>query len=144
MAWITTGYIDAFLGAEVRAELFSDTTTTAGAVTTLINSAQAVVEAALRHVGYTPPTTANEDLKLATLGQFVALAYGRPSKNLPIPESMDRFVQMAVDIREGDLQPEGLTPDQQGARGGAKFTQSDPDVDGAKTQRATRDELSGF
>ena len=143
MAWIDTTYIDSFLSEELRTELFTDETGTPS-VTTLIDAAQAIVEAALRHTGYPVPETANNDLKLATLGQFVAMAYGRPTKELPIPASVERFVGMAQDIREGNFQPKGLTPDQQGAHGGVKFTESNPDVEGAVTQQATRDNLSGF
>lgn len=144
MAWIDTAYIDSFISTEVRTELFTDETGTPS-VTTVIDAAQSIVEAALRHVGYTPPTTtAENDLKLAVLGQFIALAYARPSKNLPVPDSVAPFVAMAQDIRDGLLQPAGLVADQLGAHGGVKFTESDPDVTGSKPQRATRDELSGF
>ena len=143
MAWIDTTYIDVFLSEEVRTDLFTDETGTP-AVTTAIDAAQSIVEAALRQVGIDPPATANNDLKLATLGQFVAIAYGRPSKNLAIPESLQRYVGMAADIAEGRFQPKDLTPDALGAHGGVEFTESDPDVDGAAVQRTTRDDLAGF
>lgn len=143
MAWIDTTYIDTFLSTEVRTELFTDESGSPS-VTTAIDAAQSIVEAALRQVGYVPPSTANDDLKLATLGQFIAIAYGRPSKNLAIPESLSRFVGMAADIAEGRFQPKSLTADALGAHGGVEFTESDPDVDGAAVQRTTRDDLAGF
>ena len=143
MAWIDTTYIDSFISQELRSELFSDVSGTPS-VTTLIDAAQSIVEEALRHTGYDVPATANNDLKLATLGQFVALAFGRPTKNIPVPESVERFVGLAELIRTGQFQPKGLTPDQLGAHGGVQFTENDPDVTGAKVQRATRDDLAGF
>ena len=144
MAWIDTTYIDSFISTEVRTDLFTDEAGSPS-VTTVIDAAQSIVEAALRNAGYTPPTTtANNDLKLATLGQFLRLAYSRPSKTLELPEAYDGIVAMAQAIAVGDFEPKGLTVDQLGAVGGAEFTESDPDVTDAKTQRATRDELSGF
>ena len=141
--WIDTTYIDTFLSTEVRTELLNDETGTP-AITTIIQAAQSRVEAALRHAGYTPPATANPDLQLATLGQFISLIYSRPSKSLPVPEGLTSYVEMEQQIRNGELQPKGLTPDQLGSHGGVEFTESDPDVDGSAKQFSTRDDLAGF
>lgn len=141
--WIDTTYIDTFLSTEVRTDLLTDESGTP-AITTIIQAAQSRVEAALRHVGYTPPSTANPDLKLATLGQFIALIYSRPSKSLPIPEGLAEYVDMEQQIRDGNFQPKGLTPDQGGSHSGSQWTESDPDVDGAATQRSGRADLAGF
>lgn len=142
--WIDASYVNNFLSSEVRAELFTDESGTPD-ITVLIGAAQSKVEAALRFAGYEiPATTTNNDLKLAVLGQFLPLAYARPSKGLEVPEEYDSFVALADDIRAGELQPKGLTPSAIGAVGGIEFTESDPDVDGASTQFSTRDDLAGF
>ena len=142
--WIDATYVNTFLSAEVRSELFTDESGTPS-ITTMIEAGQSIVEAALRHAGYTPPTaSANPDLKLATFGQFLLLAYARPSKALPVPQEQQHLTEMAEQIRTGDLQPKGLTRDPLGGVAGLEFTESDPDVDGAATQWSGRDDLADF
>lgn len=149
MAYIDTSYIDAFLGPEVRQELFTDNGTyDSTRVDTVIAAADGRVVQALKSAGYTPPAvasgTSDEVIKQASLGQFILMAYRRPTKSLSIPTDLRQYIDVLGGIYEGTIRPSTLTPARIAAVGGVKINETDPDVSGSRAALFRREDLADY
>lgn len=106
--FLTTTYVDALLGNKVRVALFTDGETykTAAFVGTA-QAATASIQQAIKSAGYAVPTsTTDEYIKLATLGEFVVMAYGRLDKKAKLPEDWYKspMGRARADILSGDAE----------------------------------------
>ena len=131
-AYLNTTIIDAAIGTDTRLALTDNDPTT---LSQLIALASSVVDAALSNAGHAVPLTdAIADLPgvvhIATLGQFMILAYQR--KGLEVPESARTATGILNAIAKGDVPIPGKTPEAQEAVGGGEFTDSDPDSEEGK------------
>lgn len=138
-AYIDSDYVDAMIGADVRAKLFDDGSGYVSSILTVqINAASALIKAAALNAGYTlGDSTTNDTIKIATFGQFIGLAYNR--KGLIPPEEYRSTIAMAEQIRTGVLPIPGDSPLPRDAVGGVKF--SDSDATTGKPALFTRDNL---
>ncbi len=126
-AYIDTDYIGYHIKAEVLTGLFTDAGVyVSAAVTQVITTASERVKLAGEQAGYSmsSTTTTDEMIKQATLGQFLAMAYGR--NGLPVPEQFYTEVRLADAIRTGTVKLTG-TASAAMAVGGISVTSSDPD-----------------
>lgn len=149
MAYIDTSYIDAFLGPEVRQELFTDNGTyDSTRVDTVIEAADDRVFQQLKTAGYTPPPVASGTsdgmIKQASLGQFILMAYKRPTKSLDIPPDLRQYVDVLGAIFEGRIIPTTLKASRIGAVGGVKINETDPDVSGSRAALFRREDLADY
>lgn len=96
--YLDTDYVDAHLGSNVRAKLFTPSggSYSSANFNTLAQAATSVIENSLRQSGYAVPTatvsqvsTVAEYVKLATYGAFRELASARPEKSLALPENWE-------------------------------------------------------
>ena len=121
MTYITATYCRVMLGT-TTVNALTDTTT--GVLTQLIAAADAVVVGAVQHAGYVAPSTTtgtpNPDVRLASFGQWVAMAYAR--KGIDIPAQWKQAVELADRMRNGTHAPNGLVPNAQNAVGGSQFS----------------------
>lgn len=146
MAYITQSYIEAFLGSEVLTELFTDDGAyNSNHVNTVIEAAESRVKQALKAAGYTPPSTTTTDgvIKQATLGQFIIMAYNRPTKSLEIPTTFRQYIGVMQALYEGTIRPETLTPDELAGVGGIRVKRRNADGDELKSV-FSRDDLAGY
>ena len=143
--YLTSAFIRAHLGTGYESAV---TSITGVSQTTLIESATAVIQTALRNSGYSPPATetatdVEEYVKLATLGCYRELLASVPEGSIPLPENWAQHpAKLAYTaILSGDARL-AATPAIDTAVGGWSF--SDTSSDGDRPQRASRDELSGY
>ena len=124
--YIDTDYIDAHIKSDVRTALFTDSGAySSTAIAQVIVTASERVKLAGEQAGYSMGSTSTDEMvKQATLGQFIALAYGR--NGLPIPEQFYTEIRLADLIRDGKIKLSG-TPASEMTVGGSYFTPSDPD-----------------
>lgn len=147
--YITATYIDSFVGADVRAALFTDS---AGDYSPTIlgvqiNAASALIKAYAKNSGYDlGDTTTDDSVMLATLGALMRVAYSRPDKNVAIPEGFGEHPATLayLGILSGDMPILSATPNVGAEVGGFQFTESDPDVTDAVVRRTSKTELAGF
>jgi hypothetical protein len=125
MAYIDTTYVDNALTSAVRLKLAPDSTV----FDQLVAMAEARVNSALEHAGYQAPIvgTASNDVKLATYGVFLKLAYARAQ--LDPPDRDEWLLSLADAIREGTYPVVGVTPSPSAGVGGVLFTESDASID---------------
>jgi hypothetical protein len=155
--YLDTTYVDAYLGASVRAALFTDE---GGAYSstnfnTVAKAATSLVETALRNSGYTVPSatvstcsTVAEYVRLAAFGAFVDLAYNRAEKRLKIPQDWNTHPAKTAyrAIIDGDANLD-LTLSVVGAIGGFTFSITDDDTsssDGGRHHTFSRKNMSGY
>lgn len=145
--YIDATYIQAHLGSGYEAAAVA----TSGIVrVTIIEAATAFVQGKLRNSGYSPvstedPADVEELVKLATYGAYREMLATIPEAAVALPENWNAHpARMAyVDLVNGELQL-AATPSNIAAVGGWQWSESDPDVDDALVQRASREELEGF
>ena len=144
--YIDATYVRAHLGTAYDAAVVGITGVSA---TVLFESATSVIQTAMRNSGYSPPSDepadAEEFVKLATLGCYRELLASVPEGSIPLPENWSTHPSKIAyaAILSGDAKL-AATPTVADAVGGAQFSESDPDVDGSRPQRASREELSGW
>lgn len=145
-AYLTTADVDALIGTNERQAMFSDDNTVAGYSATYFTAlntfASAIVQSAAKNAGYELGATTTDDVvKMATLGQVIAMVYGR--KGLPIPSLWQPFVDMRNELLNGNLplvaEPETIT----GVGGFTWSDQSETATD-AKPQIFSRSKLDGY
>ena len=147
--YITSAYVDAWFGEDVRTSLFTDS---AGAYSATIfgvqvDGASALIKAYAKNSGYDiGDTTTDDTVKLATLGALMRTAYSRPDKNIAPPDGIDQHpaVIAYLGILSGDMPILSATPNVGAEVGGFQFTESDPDVTDAVVRRTSKTELAGF
>jgi hypothetical protein len=94
------------------------------ALTQYIAMASALVDTALVNAGYEVPTSANDTVKLATLGAMLPLIYGGRA-GIQVPEGLaTQAVGLWKAMATGEVQIPGMTPTARDAVGGVKFTDS--------------------
>ena len=142
-SYIDTDVIDAYVGADVRADLFVDDTG-GTLITTLIEHASEIVRASAHNAGYTSlgNTTTNVQVILATLGQFLFAAYNRKQQELP--ERFAVWANHADAIASGALPLVGLTVDDTAAVGGSKWSSTLSTATRSYHQRLSIHKLSGY
>lgn len=146
-AYLATSDVDALIGANERQALFSDDNTVAGYSVTYFTSlnekASAVIQSAAKNAGYTLGATTTDDLvKLCTLGQIIAMAYGR--KGLLVPSQWQYIVDMRTDLINGNL-PLSMSPDAADAVGGLQWSdQTSTTGNGGRVQIFSRLKLQGY
>jgi hypothetical protein len=126
--YLTATYVDNLIGNKVRTALFTDGATyKTAAFTGVCVAATAVIKNAIKTAGYTAPsTTTDEFIILATLGEFVNLAFNRPDKRIPLPQNWQGSAYMTA--RKAILSGESsldLTVDTEAGHGGISITASD-------------------
>jgi hypothetical protein len=129
VAYIDQTYVDAFITADVRTKLYTDNAVyQTAAFNQHIATAEAEVNGVLKALGHSVPLTGTigEDIKAATFGQFVPLAYQR--KQLKPPENFATEIAMLEQIRLGNHHPVGLTPSEESGIGGVKASENDATV----------------
>jgi hypothetical protein len=86
--YLTDTYVDNLIGNKVRLALFTEGTTySSTAFVATCEAATSVIQTAIRSSGYeVPATTTDAFIMLATLGEFINIAFARPDKRLPLPE----------------------------------------------------------
>lgn len=145
--YVDADFVRAHLGTAYDAAVVGITGVSA---TVLFESATSVIQTAMRNSGYSPPSTTDpteveEFVKLAVLGCYREMLAQVPEGSIPLPEnwatSPSKLAYAA--ILSGDARL-AATPSTTTAVGGFLWTESDPDVDGSRPQRASRDELSGW
>lgn len=146
-AYITVADVDAAITAAVRADLLSDDDDGgAGAgtfATDLYEKASELVKAAAANAGYSlSTTTTSQQVKLATLGQFLNLLYNRKQQELP-PAFYEAY-NMLERIRTGDLELTDYTASTSTGVGGAKFSETNSSISGARYNIFSRTKLSGY
>lgn len=115
--------INAAIGSELRVALFSDSGGTESTTerTRAIEIASAIVKAAVTKAGYSIGDTTTDDTVIAaTLGQFLAIAYGR--KGEKVPEQFYSVVNLAEEIKTGKVPLPSLALDTSAAVGGVDFS----------------------
>lgn len=147
--YITATYIDSFIGADVRAALFTDGSEVYSATIlgVQINAASALIKAYAKNSGYDlGDTTTDDSVMLATLGALMRVAYSRPDKNIAVPDGFDSHPATLayMGILSGDMPILSATPNVGAEVGGFQFTESDPDVTDAVVRRTSKTELAGF
>ena len=143
-AYITATDINAAVTSAVRVALFSDDVADAF-LDDVIEKASALVKSAAHRAGYTSlgDTTTSQDIKMATLGQFLAVAYNRQQQELPA--AFFEHFNMLERIRTGALPLTDLTVNTGSAyAGGAKFSESNSSVTGARYNPFGRQKLTGY
>lgn len=131
MAHITGTEVGYSIGSTEWAQL---TDSDASTQTHLLALATSIVDAALKKRGYTPPTSAGNLVKTATLGALLPMLYGR--KGLAVPEQLQVHIAVfnkIADDKDG-LPPDDLVPAADAGIGGVEFTESSTSVSGAKTK----------
>lgn len=148
-SYITAAYIDSFVGADVRAALFTDSAGdySATILGVQINAASALIKSYAKNSGYDlGDTTTDDAVMLATLGALLRVAYSRPDKNVAIPENFSEHPATLayMGILSGDMPILSVTPNKGAEVGGFQFTESDPDVTGSVPRRTSKTEMAGF
>lgn len=140
-AFIDATFVDRHLGQDVRLALFDDGAGYESAtLTALINTASAILKAALQNAGYSAGDTTSSDLiRIATFGQFVLMAYGR--KGLKVPEQFATSVALAEGIRSGAVPVPDTAPSTRDGVGGVLFTDSSATTSTGKPAIFSRDNL---
>ena len=121
---------------------------------TTIEQASDIVASYLRNSGYAvpggddPAAIADRTVHAATAAVVWEALASIPEAHVPLPDAWATHpcVLARDGILSGDAQL-GLSVSNISAVGGAKFSESDPDVsveDGGRPQRASRRELSGY
>lgn len=156
--YLDTSYVDAYLGAGVRAALFTDSLSgvySAADFNALAKAATSVIETALRNSGYTPPvatvgtaSTVDEYVRLATYGAFLELAASRPEHRLRLDDMWEKnpanLAYRAIIDGDANL---SLTLVVKDAIGGAVFSEQSEDVtseDGSRPHTFSRKGLQGY
>ena len=139
--YISSSDVDAFIGIVRRQALFNDQVSVGYVDNNFIRITQmasAVVKSAAHNAGYTSlaDSSDDDDVKLATIGQFLLMAYGR--KGEAVPEQFASAINMAEAIRKGDLELTGLTVNARDAVGGNKWTESSTSITNAAIQIFSR------
>lgn len=100
----------------------ADALATGSALTQWIAAASGVIDAALSNSGYSSPATANDQIKLATVGVLLEIM-PQARKGVEIPGQL-REISQALwrGIASGDIQPTGMTPTERDAIGGVAFS----------------------
>lgn len=140
-AYIDTTFVDRHIGQDARLALFDDGAGyEAATLTALINTASAILKAALQNAGYSPGDSTTSDLvKIATFGQFVLMAYGR--KGLKVPDQFATSVALAEGIRSGAVPVPDTDPSTRDGVGGVLFTDSSDTTSTGKPAIFSRDNL---
>ena len=96
--FLSVTYVDNLIGTRVRTALFTEGITyKSAAFLGTCCAATAVIQNAIQSAGYeVPGTTTDEFIKLATLGEFVRIAFARPDKKLQLPEDYDSSAWMTA------------------------------------------------
>lgn len=131
-AYIDATYIHAFISQGRLEDLFTDPggSYTASYLTQQISASSELIKSAAKNAGYTlGDTTTDENVKLATFGQLLMMAYGR--KGEAVPEQFATAVNLAAAIRSGDW-PLTSTPNARDAVGGVKFSETTSTVSGSR------------
>lgn len=110
-AYIDENFVDAMIGEALREELHTDDPDDGylqSSFDTIVELASERVRGWAASSGYETAlgdTTTDARVKLATYGVYVELAFGRPSKNLPLPEGWsDHPAQTAIqEIHDGTM-----------------------------------------
>lgn len=100
----------------------ADAIATGSALTQWIAAATAVVDTALKNSGYDSPSTANDTIKLATLGAMLEMAPAA-RKGVEVRAGLAE-ISKAIwrGIADGSVMPAGMTPTAQDGVGGAVFS----------------------
>lgn len=145
--YLSSTYIQAALGSGYEAAVIAISGVDRNV---LIEQATSLIQAAMRNNGYAPPATQDPDdveelVKLGTLGCYRELLASIPEGSIPLPEgwSTNPAKLTYAAILSGDARL-SATPTVANAVGGWSMTESDPDVDGSRPQRASRSELAGY
>lgn len=138
MAYIDTTYVDNAITSAVRLKLTPDATV----FDQIETMARARINSALNHRGISVPLTGTipEDVKLATYGVWLRLAYGRAQ--LDPPERYNWLLEIADAIIAGTFPIPSIAASPAAGVGGVLFTDSDstttdtvPQVFGARFLR---------
>jgi hypothetical protein len=115
----------------------------------ILEASTALVQGAIRAAGYSPPSTQDpstveELLKLATLGQAWPLLAAIPEVSLPLPEGWDKHAATLAfqGLQSGTLKP-AADPGKIGAVGGWAASDHTTASTGYP-QRASRSQLRGY
>ena len=121
MAYIDTTYVDNAISQALRQKLTPDT----ASFNQLVSMAEAEINSALKSAGYPAPITgtAPDDVKLATFGAFLRLAYGRAQLDPPLRYAP--ILDAGAQIRAGTYPILSMTPSAAAGVGGVTFTESD-------------------
>lgn len=142
-SYIDADDIDALLGTATRQDLFATVNGTyvTAWFSNCIIFASELVRVAAFNSGYSNPSADNA-IKVATLGQFMIMAYGRKQKT---PPAIFAEMLMVYDkIVKGEFQFPDQTPTAQDAVGGSSFSETDATQDNSREPIMDRDGLSGF
>jgi hypothetical protein len=126
--YITTADVDAVMGSDVLAALFTDNgVLSTAARDRALELASTLARASAQNAGYDLGTqsdgTGVEMAKALALSAFTQLAYGR--KQQTPPEATMAIIGALIEAaRTGDLPVPELTADARGAVGGVRFTDS--------------------
>lgn len=126
--YITTADVDAVMGSDVLAALFTDNgVLSTAARDRALELASTLARASAQNAGYDLGTqsdgTGVEMAKALALSAFTQLAYGR--KQQTPPEATMAIIGALIEAaRVGDLPIPDMTPDARGAVGGVRFTDS--------------------
>lgn len=134
-SYIATTDVDAVIGTKERQKLFTDDEAGSAYDSTeydrVVELASELIKVAGKHAGYTlGDSSTDQSVKLATIGAFLPMAYGR--KGLAVPAPLVWMTNLAEAIRRGEYPLTGTSPDTDHARGGSQFTESSATVTGSR------------
>jgi hypothetical protein len=115
-AHITAAYVRLTLGTDVVGALAGTT-----ALSQFIAQASALVDTGLVNAGYDIPATANDTVKLCTLGALLPLLHGAKGLQIP-PDLKEHVVGMWTALASGTIQIPGMTPTARTAVGGVSWS----------------------
>jgi hypothetical protein len=128
--YIDQPYLNEMLGAEKVTALVGTAT-----LATMIEAAEGETETALQNGGYAAAVPSSvyasvsacpKVIRLAALGAWLELAYGR--NELDIPEGYRAHIKKLDDIRSGKIEIPGVAKTVRRAPGGVDFTESSTSV----------------
>lgn len=143
MAYLDSTYLNDALGSAVVTALCPSS----DVLSRVIAQASAKVDAALKMGGYEltsaePIANVPEIVKLAAMGQFVKLAYGRHGR-VP-PEAYSEDINLLAGFRDGTIEITGFTQSTVRAVGGHTFSDTSETSDTGKPLVFRRDRMRGF
>lgn len=142
-AYIDATYVKAQMGTGVHDAIAA---VTGSSITQRIESATALVQAAMRAQGYAVATTTTDELvKLAVLWAFWTLAASNPETTLALPDNWQEHPARDAyrSIKDGTAELPAA-PSARAAIGGWTWSDNDPDTEDTRAPRATRTELEGW
>lgn len=142
-AYITATDVNAAITSAVRADLFVDDSGDAF-FDDLVQKASELVKSAAHNAGYITlgDTTTSQQIKMATLGQFLMLAYNR--KQQALPEAFYEAYNMLERIRNGAIELTDFDASTTSGIGGAAFTETNSSVTGARYNVFSRSKLDVY